>query len=86
MEKEHYEKLINSIPEKFKDDIIHEIESNHFDIGGLTVDNFIISCKWVLDNKKLHLRRVIHNLSKETIDERMKEIKELEDYIKEIAN
>lgn len=85
MEKEHYEKLINSIPEKFKDDIIHEIESNHFDIGGLTVDNFIISCKWVLDNKKLHLRRVIHNLSKETIDERMKEIKELEDYIKEIA-
>lgn len=85
MEKEHYEKLINSIPEKFKDDIIHEIESNHFDIGGLTVDNFIISCKWVLDNKKLHLRRVIHNLSKEAIDERMKEIKELEDYIKEIA-
>lgn len=85
MEKEHYEKLINSIPEKFKDDIIHEIESNHFDIRGLNVDNFIISCKWVLDNKKLHLRRVIHNLSKETIDERMKEIKELEDYIKEIA-
>ena len=85
MEKELYERLINSVPEIFKDDVIHEIESNHFDIGGLTLDNFIISCKWVLDNKKLHLRRVIHNLSKETIDERMKEIKELEDYIKEIA-
>lgn len=85
MEKVLYEKLISSIPEKFKDDIIHEIESEHFDIGGITLEDFIISCKWVLDNRKLHLRRVIHNLTKEMIDERMKDIKELEDYIKEIA-
>lgn len=85
MEKEIYDKLINSLPEKFKDDVIHEIESNHFDIGGLTLENFIISCKWVLDNKKLHLRRVIYNLSKDSIDNRTGEIKELEEYIKEIA-
>lgn len=85
MEKELYEKLISSIPEKFRDDIIHEIEFNHFDIGGITLENFIISCKWALDNKKLHLRRIIHNLSKEAIDKKMEEIRELEDFIKEIA-
>lgn len=85
MKKELYDNLINTVPEKYRNDVIHEIESNHFDIGGLTLENFIISCKWVLDNRKLHLRRVIHNISKETIDLRMNEIKELEDYIKEIA-
>lgn len=85
MEKELYEKLISSIPEKFRNDVVHEIEFNHFDIGGITLDDFIISCKWVLDNKKLHLRRVIHNLTKESIDQRMEDIKELEEYIKEIA-
>ena len=85
MEKELYDKLISSIPEKFKNDIIHELEFNHSNIGGITLDHFIISCKSVLDNKKLYLRKVIHNLTKESIDDRMKDIKELEDYIEEIA-
>lgn len=85
MEKELYNKLISSIPEKFRNDIIQEIEFNHSNIGGIILDDFIISCRSVLDNKKLHLRKVIHNLTKESIDDRMKDIKELEDYIEEIA-
>lgn len=85
MQKELYDELISSIPEKFREDIIYEIESNHFDINGLTLENFIISCKWVLDSKKLHLRRIIHNLSKESIDKKGAEISELEDFINKIA-
>lgn len=82
MDKELYEKLLNSLPERYKEDVKHEIEFNHMDLEPMTVDDFLITCKWVLYGKKLHLRRVISNASLEFIEKRNEEIRELENYIR----
>lgn len=81
MNKELYEKLLNSLPERYREDVKYEIEFHHMELEPITIDDFLIVCKWVLDNKKLHLRRVISNASLEFIESRNEEIRELENYI-----
>lgn len=86
MDKELYKKLLSSVPCKFKKDIEDEIDFNHMELEPMDKNDFIVICKWVLDGKKLHLRRVIENASIEYIEERNKELKELEDYINKLES
>lgn len=81
MDKELYIKLLNSLPERYRDDVKYEIEFHHMELEPVNIEIFLTACKWVLDNKKLHLRRVIPNASREFIETRNEEIRELEEYI-----
>lgn len=84
MDKELYQKLLNTVPEKFRKDVEDEIDFNHMELEPMTINDFITVCKWVLDGKKLHLRRVIQNASIEFIENRNSELKELEEYINKL--
>lgn len=84
MEKELYEKLLNTVPEKFRKDVEDEIDFNHMELEPMIINDFILVCKWVLDGKKLHLRRVIQNASLEFIENRNTELRELEDFINKL--
>lgn len=84
MEKELYEKLLNSVPEKFRKDVEYEIDINHMELDPMSKEDFIMICKWVLDGKKLHLRRVIQNASIEFIERRNSELRELDEYINKL--
>lgn len=81
MEKELYKKLLNSVPDKFRKDVEYEIDINHMELDPMSKEDFIMVCKWVLDGKKLHLRRVIQNASIEFIEKRNSELRELDDFI-----
>ena len=81
MDKELYKKLLDSVPERYRKDVEYEIEFHHMDLEPLTVDGFLIACKWVLEDKKLHLRRVISNVSMDFIESKNEEIRELENFI-----
>ena len=84
MEKELYKKLLNSVPDKFRKDVEYEIDINHMELDPMTKEDFIMICKWVLEGKKLHLRRVIQNTSMEFIENRNSELRELDDYINKL--
>lgn len=86
MDKQLYKKLLDSVPDKFKKDVEDEIDFNHMELEPMDKNDFITVCRWVLDGKKLHLRRVIENASIEYIEERNKELKELEDYINKLES
>lgn len=84
MEKELYKKLLNSVPDKFRKDVEYEIDINHMELDTMTKEDFIMICKWVLEGKKLHLRRVIQNASMEFIENRNSELRELDEYINKL--
>lgn len=86
MDKQLYKKLLDSVPDKFKKDVEDEIDFNHMELEPMDKNDFTTVCRWVLDGKKLHLRRVIENASIEYIEERNKELKELEDYINKLES
>lgn len=81
MQEELYKQLLDSVPERFKKDVEYEIDFNHMELEPMTKEDFILTCKWVLDSKKLHLRRVIQNASMEFIENRNTELRELAEYI-----
>lgn len=86
MDKDLYEKLLGSVPDKFKMDVQEEIDFNHMELEPMTKEDFILICKWVLDDKRLHLRRVIQNTTIEFIENRNAELKELAEFIDKLEN